>query len=135
VAAEQISCDLDEAYITDNPLELKGSLNFWVEVTTTVEEQTEVTYDFGDVEAATTVTPGAGDCEEKCTFTGRSNYKWGTYDAESETAVWGVSVKAPGEGMAGGEQVTVTDHPGPGLAITRTYLVRSNTVGMGKEGK
>ncbi len=135
VTATQIYCDLDAAYLAENPRDVHGNLNFWVKVTTEVTEATETTYDIGDAQATTTVTPAPGACTTDCGFTGRTNYKWGAWDASNGTISWGVVVKAPAEGMAGGQQVVVTDHPGPDQEIARVWLVRTNELAVNGQGK
>ncbi|WP_420111695.1 DUF5979 domain-containing protein [Pseudactinotalea sp.] len=118
VTRTQLVCDFDDDYLAANPLNISGSASFWVAVTTEVTEETEVTYDIDGVEGAITVTPPAGPCSADCEFTGRGSYKWGTYDTATGTVHWRVVVKAPATGMAGGQELTVTDRVGPAQEIT-----------------
>jgi hypothetical protein len=134
VTATQLVCDLDSDYLADHPRNVKGSFSFWVDVTTQVTESTDVTYDFGDVETSVTVVPGAATCPD-CTFTGMSNSKSGKYDRENDTIWWGVGIKAPKEGMAGGQEVQVRERLGANQQWLRTadgaldiYVVGTNRV-------
>lgn len=135
VTATEIRCDLDADYLAANPRDIGGSVTFWVTVKTEVSETTEVSYDFGEVEATTTITPAPGPCSRDCDFVGRASYKWGAYDTAKDTISWGVVVAAPPTGMAGGERVVVTDRPGPDQEIISARLLRTSTVGENGQGK
>lgn len=138
VTAAQVYCDLDADYLAENPLDISGALSFWVKVRTEVSESTEVTYDVHGVEATITVNPpSSGTCKDSCEFTGRGSYKWGSYDTATDTASWQVVVKAPAQGMAGGEQLTVTDRVGAGQEIVSVRVRHTDTLvidGNGREG-
>lgn len=134
VTATLLYCDFDAAYLAANPRDVTGDVNFWVRVSTQVTEETEVTYDFGNAEATTTVTPPQGTCPSNCGFQGRDNYKWGSYQPDTDTVEWGVAVKAPATGMAGDQDITVVDHPGPNQVITRAWVVQTNQVGTNAQG-
>jgi uncharacterized surface anchored protein len=118
VTKTQVVCDLDSDYIAEHPRNLKGSFGFWVDVKTEVTESTDVTYDFGDVDASITVTPPAGTCPN-CSG-GMAYSKTGTYDRENDTIRWGVGIKAPRGGMAGGQEVSVVERLGANQEWART---------------
>lgn len=136
VTRTELFCDLDADYLAEHALDVSGDVTFWVRMDRQVETETEVTFTFGDVEATTTVTPNpSGPCTEDCEFGGRSNYKWGWYNPETDTIEWGVSISAPVEGMEDGLEVTVTDEVGPNQEIVRAYVVRSNEVAENDQGR
>lgn len=111
VATEtQLQCDFDAAYLEANPTNLKGNVYFWVKVKDSVDEETQKSYAFGDLQVTTTITPPAGPCTENC------NWHWvyqkdGIYNYSDNTMIWYVHVAAPEEGMTGGQVVTVKDIP------------------------
>lgn len=121
VTTTAIRCAFDSAYLQSHPRDLRGDFSFWVDVTTVVTEQTTVTYDFDGVEAVIAVTPPPAPCTT-CTFQGRSNGKWGSYDRATNLILWNVDVKSPREGFAGGQEVTVLEHLG-----AQQEWVRSDT--------
>jgi LPXTG-motif cell wall-anchored protein len=136
VTAARVYCDLDAEYLAENPLNISGGLSFWVKVRTEVTERTEVTYDVEGVEATITVNPpSSGTCVENCEFTGRGSYKWGSYDTATDTASWHVVVKAPAQGMAGGQQLTVTDRVGAGQEITSVRVRHTDTLVIDGNGR
>lgn len=118
VTKTQVVCDIDSDYIADHPRNLKGSFGFWVDVKTEVTESTDVTYDFGEVDASITVTPPPGPCPD-CSG-GMAYSKTGTYDRENDTIRWGVGIKAPRGGMAGGQEVSVVERLGANQEWVRT---------------
>lgn len=119
VGATQIVCDFDADYLAEHPRNLKGTFDFWVEVKTEITETTEMTYDFGDVDASVTVTPGSSTCPD-CTFEGMPNKKSGKYNRETDTIAWAVDIKAPREGMADDQLVTVRERLGENQEWART---------------
>ncbi|MFC7431607.1 MULTISPECIES: DUF5979 domain-containing protein [unclassified Agrococcus] len=116
VTGTQIYCDIDPAYLTANPLNVSGTFFFDVYVNTTVTQNTQVTYDFGQgLTTTVTVTPPVNPCPD-CVFTGIGTSKYGEYFAATDAIDWYVVVKAPATGMVGGETVTVVDRLGPNQA-------------------
>ncbi|MFV0451332.1 MAG: DUF5979 domain-containing protein [Propioniciclava sp.] len=131
VSNTQITCDLDSAYLAANPLNVHGSFTFWVKVTTTVTEETTVTYRFGEVTATTTVRPAApSTCGADCGFTGMTESKWGAYQALHQVTNWIVQVPAPVTGMAAGELVTIVEMGGPHQDLAAgSYTVLTSELG------
>lgn len=135
----RLFCDIDDDYIAENPLNLRGTFKFWVQVTTETTTDTQVTYTFDDVEATLTVVPPktGGTCPENCEFTGRGNGKWGGWDYETNAIVWTVAVEAGPNGAEGGETIIVKDTPGAGqdliparsAVVFETNEVRPNSAG------
>ncbi|SEE87869.1 DUF5979 domain-containing protein [Ruania alba] len=139
VDGTSLTCDLDEAYVAEHPLDLKGDFRFWVTVTTEVTEETEVTYDFGATEASVTIEPrpDSQPCTENCEVRNISTVKWGDYDPESGNFLWVVRVGAEDEtGMPGGREVVVTDTVAPGHQVVpgQTVLRRTNEVVVNGNG-
>lgn len=131
VRATELYCDLDETYLAENPREVHGTVEFWVTVRTEVSQNTETTYDFGDVSTTVTVTPNPNTCPD-CVFEGRDNQKYGDYfldDEGNHYINWAIRVKAPATGMVGGETVTVTDPIGANLEVQSVYVRETTTVG------
>ncbi|WP_119697480.1 DUF5979 domain-containing protein [Microbacterium halotolerans] len=128
VTATQLYCDFDSAYLEAHPRNLQGSFNFWVEVTTEVTENTEVTYEIDDLRTSVTVSPPDNGPCPTCEWSGYDNYKFGMYDRESGIVEWHVEVETPPEGMDGDLAVTITDLGGENLELISedTYLGGTN---------
>lgn len=62
--ATQLECDFVDAYITANPKNLKGNVNFWVKVGTTVDQEETKTFTVGGEAVTIVVTPPTGTCGE-----------------------------------------------------------------------
>lgn len=137
-----VKCDLDPQYITANPLNIHGTLSFWVTVNSTVTKSTLETYTFGSATASITVTPNtpAGQCTTDCEFNGLNNGKWANnFEYQNGYAIWGVNVQAPKEGMTAGQKVVIKDRPGADQEPIKTsdnpHLYIATKVTTGADGK
>ena len=108
-----MDCSMDSAYIDSHPNDLHGDFAFWVTVETQASTSTETRYDIAGHTLTTTVTPAqdGGTCTVDCAFTGRDNYKIGSYNPATGIIDWTVTIGAGPDGMPGGLTVTVTDTP------------------------
>jgi len=109
VTVEQVVCDFDADYLAAHPRNVAGEFTFFVTVETQVIQETETTYDIGDVEATVTVAPGT-------VFTGLGNDKFGTYLPASDEVQWDVTIEAPATGMVGDQVVEVLETLGANQA-------------------
>lgn len=138
VSATQVVCDLDPAFLSANPLNISGTVNFWVRVATEVSETTRTTYDFGTVQAAVDVHPsGRETCTADCLFSGRGDGKWGWAYMEDDGSLfidWAIGLAADRAGDPGGREVTVTDHLVPGLTVTDAWVVATDELAVGDDG-
>ncbi|MFX9097333.1 hypothetical protein ABTN72_20255, partial [Acinetobacter baumannii] len=66
-----------------------------------------------------TVAGPAEPCPD-CTFEGKGNGKWGWYNRDTDSILWGVEIAAPREGSGGGETVTVLERLGDRQDWVRT---------------
>ncbi|WP_300266523.1 DUF5979 domain-containing protein [Microbacterium sp.] len=134
VTETQIICDLDSDYLAANPLNVSGTFFFWVKVTTSVTENTETTYDFGDAQTTVTVAPHPDMCTENCEWDGEETIKWGEYNRDDNTIKWYVRVASDADGATAGQQMSVEDVLGPNQEFITEYdgqtypvLTHSNT--------
>ena len=135
VDGDEVHCDLDAAYVAENPLGLKGAFEFWATLTLTGdpwEGGDPVTYDhFGSI----TVTPSGAECEVNC-YDGNGDGKWGRYVPEGDSERdefgvfhWSIHVQSAATGRIGGERIVVVDELGanheyshaPELHLTNRY--------------
>ncbi|GAB2547483.1 DUF5979 domain-containing protein [Leucobacter ruminantium] len=110
VAANQVVCTIDDAYVESHPVDISGTFRFLANVNVYNTEDVERTYDFGGVQAPpVTVTPNPAVCTEDCDFKGAGAWKGGGYNNLEDEIVWTVQVPAPADGMEAGLDITVTD--------------------------
>lgn len=117
VTAGHVSCVVDDAYVTANPLNVHGS--FTIDVQVDLKNRAPVTRTFeiaGVVTQEVTVT--SRYCTENCEYGGTGPYKWGSYNRANDLVTWAVGVPTVGDGivsadggrsLAPGQSVTVTD--------------------------
>lgn len=121
VTATEIVCDLDSDYLAAHPNNVSGTFFFWVEVQTSVTEDTETTYNFGDTSTTVTVTPNPDLCIENCEWDGEPTIKWGEYNRDDNTIMWFVRVSSDADGATAGQQMRVEDAIGPNQTMLTEY--------------
>jgi len=141
VTATAIECAVDDAYVADHPQNMKGSFFFYVDVRLENTEEETKTFDFGDASSTVIVKPkdapgpGTGPCEEDCDYKGTKGSKGGSITSlENGEITWTVVVAAPPEGIAAGQEISVTDHldtdvyeyvSGPTVREARSFMINS----------
>ncbi|MBK0421583.1 hypothetical protein JD292_05805 [Leucobacter sp. CSA2] len=135
--ATQLECDFDAGYISENPRNLHGNVNFWVVVKKDVTQTEEESFTVNGQVVTVTVTPPGGTCTTNCDFLW-DNRKDGAFDYANNTISWYVHIGAPEAGMAGGQKIEVTDTPGPNQSLTVTdtnpLLMETNEKGPRGDG-
>lgn len=110
ISATAVTCTVDDDYINENPFEVSGSFFFNARSQLFNREEVDHTFKFGDVEATATVTPSSNWCDTDCEWGGSSGWKsGGSYNNLTDEIVFTVNVEAPEQGLAAGQNVTVTD--------------------------
>lgn len=120
VNATQIVCDLDATYLSEHPLNVSGTFNFWATVTTTVTTDTETSYQFDGAEATVIVTP-PDVCQVDCEWQGGPTIKYGEYNRDDNTILWTVRVSSDADGATAGQQMRVEDDLGANQELLTTY--------------
>ncbi|GMA32066.1 DUF5979 domain-containing protein [Litorihabitans aurantiacus] len=110
VTNQEVVCDLDPTYLAEHPRNITGTVAFWARVETRVSEATSTTFTFDDQDATVTVLPGTA-------FSGLGNDKFGTWEPRDGTIWWDITVRAPIEGMRGGDSVSVLEQLGPNQTV------------------
>lgn len=115
VTATQIECVLDETFVEENPLEIKGNLNFSVRGDNKTGENQTGTILEGTLNAVAVVVTPEVVCQTDCDFKGLNEMKWGSYTpaataSESDIINWWVQLPAtPTGGIPGGLAAEIRD--------------------------
>lgn len=117
VTDKELDCSIDDAYVAKNPRNLKGTFNFWASTQLQNTETVTKDFTFKDVKGKTTVDVRPRVCVTDCDFKGWDGQKYGAYNKDTNQVDWYIEVPAPVGGMAGGEEVVVTDTFGSGQTL------------------
>ena len=117
VTSTHVSCVVDDAYVTSNPLNVHGSFTIDVQVDLKNREPVTRTFEIAGV-STQEVTVTSRYCTENCEYGGTGPYKYGGYNKANDNVTWTVGVPTVGAGivsadgtrsLAAGQSVTVTD--------------------------
>lgn len=113
VSADEVRCEVNEAFIRANPYGVSGE--FWFNVQSQLKnKETEThTFEFGEISQTVEVEANRNWCTDNCEYTGQGHSKWGSYDNATDTITWTVQLPAPPDGIEAGKLITVTDELDP----------------------
>lgn len=110
VTATEITCSVDDSFVNENPMKVKGGIKFQVTVDLAEGTEGERTFEFGDLKTTVTVKPAGGTpCVENCDMGPVTHSKWGHYNKADDTIEWWVQVAAPAPGIMAGQQIRIWD--------------------------
>lgn len=147
VDTSALSCRIDDSQLdVATTTTLSGTVSFWSRAVNTSQEIVAGTITVNDVSATVEIKPppttgGGTACTADCPeFTGQRTAKGGSYSNGRFT--WTVTVPAPADGMAGGEEVRVTDSLSgsnmtwaPSTSGTYAVVQRTNTYTYWPDGE